>query len=244
MGAGVDELIDRALPECAIATAKGLFATEVAEYIVGAVLFHLRGFGQYSALQAEHVWRPSAARRLQGQRGCLLGVGAVGSEVASRLRAFNVQLDAVVLHARPLANIQTVVAPEQRLSVLSGADFLVIAAPLTKATRGLVGARELSALARRAIVVNVGRGPIIDERALADALRSGVIGGAVLDVFAEEPLPPGNELWNAPNTLVTPHVAGLGLRYGDRCVERLVENVARLKSGLPLLGPFMPEEGY
>jgi phosphoglycerate dehydrogenase-like enzyme len=118
---------------------------------------------------------------------------------------------------------------------------LVLTMPLTDASREIVGRAELAALPARAWLINVSRGPLVDEAALLDALRAGRLAGAVLDVFGEEPLPPDSPWWEAPNVIVTPHASGHTLRFFD---ELVIENVRRYLAGEPLLNPVDPERGY
>lgn len=246
MGAGVDELL-RVVPpppEVPLATVKGVFVNEVAEYVVGALLSFVRGFPQHAQRQAERSWHPWASATLAGKHACLVGAGAIGRQVAHVLDALGVTVDAIVRAPRRIPPLRRVVAAEDRFSVLTGADVLVICAPLTPATRGLIGAHELAVLARDAVIVNVARGGIVDEAQLLGSLEQGALGGAVLDVFEHEPLPEDSPWWTAPNTQITPHVAGLGRDYVGRCIERLLENVRRLDAGEPPLGLYDAAVGY
>ena len=119
--------------------------------------------------------------------------------------------------------------------------MLVVTMPLTDASRGIVGRDVLAALPAHAWLINISRGPLVDEPALLEALRAGRLAGAVLDVFGEEPLPPDSPWWDAPNVIVTPHASGHTLRFLD---ELVVENVRRYLAGEPLLNPVDPERGY
>jgi len=128
--------------------------------------------------------------------------------------------------------------------LLPECDYLVCTAPLTDATRGMVGARELALLPRRAVVVNVSRGGVLDEDALAAALAAGRLRGAGLDVFAREPLAPASPLWGLPNTLLTPHVSGASHRFWRRETDLIVENLRRYLAGEPLLNTVDKQAGY
>lgn len=246
MGAGVDEILLQEPPPAHVplATAKGEFAPEVAEYVVGALLAFARGFPQLVQRQHAREWVPFACGTLRGRRACLVGAGEIGSRVARTLDSLGVHVDAIVARPRPLPHVDRVVGPERRLEVLAGADMLVAAAPLTIETRGLIGAHELALLARDAVVVDVSRAGVILHDQLLGALEQGALGGAVIDVFAEEPLPDESPWWSAPNTWVTPHLAGLGRDYAGRCVDRLIVNLARLDAGEPLLGLADLDRGY
>lgn len=246
MGAGVDELLQVEPPPARIplTTVKGVFAQEVAEYVLGALLSFVRGFPQHAQRQHERSWHPWASGTLAGKHACLVGAGAIGHRVAHVLHVLGVTVDAIVRAPRKIPPLRRVVGVEDRFSVLTGADVLVICAPLTPDTRGLIGAHELAVLARDAVVVNVSRGGLVDEAQLLGSLEQGALGGAVLDVFEREPLPEDSPWWSAPNTQITPHVAGLGRDYVGRCVERLLDNVRRLDAGEPLLGLYDPRAGY
>ena len=123
-------------------------------------------------------------------------------------------------------------------------DHLVVLLPLTAETRGSIGARELAWLRPTACLVNLARGGIVDEDALTDALRAGRLAGAAIDVFAEEPLPASSPLWDAPNAILTPHVAGLGPHYMERLTEIFAENLDRLEQGRPLRNEVDRTRGY
>lgn len=169
----------------------------------------------------------------------MLGAGATGGRIAELLRAFRVDVALVGRTAR-----EGVVAADALAGVARGADVLVVACARTPGTRGRIDAALLDALGPGALVVNVSRGGIVDEAALLAALEEGRLGGAGLDVFATEPLPGDHPLWTAPNVVVTPHVAGHGVRYVRAMVARLLENLRRLAAGAPPLDVVDPTRGY
>jgi phosphoglycerate dehydrogenase-like enzyme len=138
----------------------------------------------------------------------------------------------------------TVVGPERLGDLLAAADYVVVVVPLTPQTRGLIDADALAAMRPDAVLVNVARGGVVDEPALLDAVRGGNLGGAVLDVFAEEPLSPDSPWWNEPNVLVTPHVAGLAPRYAEQVLDLVADNLCRFRDGRPLLNRVDRARGY
>jgi phosphoglycerate dehydrogenase-like enzyme len=128
--------------------------------------------------------------------------------------------------------------------LLESSDWLVLAAPLTPETRGLIGRAELARMRSSAVLVNLGRGPLIDEPALAEALAAGSIAGAALDVFEHEPLPHGSPFWSMPQVILTPHISGLGPRYWERVVQLFRENLVRFIAGEPLVNVVDKQAGY
>ena len=227
MGAGVDQLLPvPTWPATArIANARGLFAAETAEHALALMLALRRALPTFVARQQARVWRAFGSGSLDGFIACILGGGAMGTRVARATEALGMGVRVVRRTGFTRAAFD---------DALRGAQWLVVCVPLTAETRGLVDARALSLLANGAFVVNVARGGIIDEGALLGALESGELGGAALDVFDQEPLAPESPWWTAPNTIVTPHVAGYGLRYTQRTIARLLANVRALESGAPL----------
>jgi phosphoglycerate dehydrogenase-like enzyme len=140
--------------------------------------------------------------------------------------------------------VTRVCRPQQLAEFLDGLDALVIAAPLTDQTRGLIGAAELARLPEHAVLVNVGRGPIVDQDALIVALRGGRLAGAALDVFDHEPLAPSSALWSLPNVIITPHCADSTPQTDQRCLDLLLDNIARFRQGKPLRNVVDPTRGY
>jgi phosphoglycerate dehydrogenase-like enzyme len=145
---------------------------------------------------------------------------------------------------KPSPHADLVLPPQETDRVLSESNALVVLLPLTPETRGTLGARELALLPRGALLVDLARGGILDESALVGALRSGRLAGAALDVFAEEPLPASSPLWDVPNLIITPHIAGLSPDYMERLTEILLDNLARTEQDLPLRNAIDRERGY
>jgi len=140
--------------------------------------------------------------------------------------------------------VEAVEPPDRLLELLPGADVVVIAAPQTRDTWGLIGAAELAAMRRDALLVNVSRGKLVDEAALASALARTPTLGAALDVFEQEPLPPDSPLWSLPNVLITPHVSGSRPDHWDAVTDLFEDNLRRFESGRPLLNVVNKEAGY
>lgn len=174
----------------------------------------------------------------------ILGLGTIGVQVARRAVAFGMRVLGTKRSPAPIPGVERTWPPERTDAVLREAHVLVVALPLTPATQGVVGARELDLLPEGAFVVNIGRGGLVDETALVSALQAGRLGGAGLDVFAEEPLPPHSPLWTAPHLMITPHIAGDFPGYMDRIIPLFCENLRRYLGGQSLNHVVDPALGY
>jgi phosphoglycerate dehydrogenase-like enzyme len=234
MGVGADDLLPAPdLPaEVAVTCLRGVFAAEVSEAVFAMVLALLRGMPALVTRQQRREWRPFASGTLAGKTVGILGYGAVGQRVARAAEAFGMR---VLSFSRSAGTLDEVVRESH---------VLVVCLPRTPQTEGLVDSRVIALLPPGAFVVNVARGGIVDEQALLEALARGDVGGVALDVFDQEPLPPSSPWWTAPNTIVTPHVAGFGLGYVERAVDILLENVRRLEAGEELIHRVDRTSGY
>ena len=238
MSAGNDRVPLDALGERGVTFARGtVHGSAVAEHALALVLALIRGVHVFRDQQHEREWDRELGTELGSLAGrtlTVVGLGAVGEAVAGRALAFEARVEGVT--RRPDAydgalDGERVHPPETLHRVLERTDALVLACPLTDETRGLIGADALDALPRTAVLVNVARGPVVDERALVEALREGRLAGAALDVFEEEPLPPGSPLWDLEDVVLTPHVAVHSRRYADRVAERFLESYDRWRRG-------------
>lgn len=245
--------------ELVLTNAAGVMAVTMAEHVVGGVLYFLRGFDVAGALQRARRWDrepwvgpetgglDAAPREIAECRVVVVGVRGIGGAVAERLTALGARCMGV--RQRPSAGaprgFAAVVGPEGLDAALAEADVVVLAAPSTASTDGLLDARRLGLLPAGAIVVNVGRGTLVDEPALAAALAAGRLRGAVLDVTAEEPLPGESPLWALPNVLLTPHVSATspGL-FWERMLALFVDNWGRWVRGEPLRNVVDVAAGY
>jgi phosphoglycerate dehydrogenase-like enzyme len=238
--------------EVIITNSRGLHADAMAEHTVAVILSFVRQLHRARDAQRERRWAqdelwtvPPEFGTLSGTTMVLVGLGAVGGAIATRARALGVHVVAVRRHPRP----DPAPADEQwgidaLLRLLPRADWLVLAAPLTADTRHLIGAQQLERLAPSAVIVNVGRGHLIDEPALVASLAAGRLAGAALDVVEHEPLPADSPLWSMPNVLLTPHVSGLAPDYWGRAMRMFEENLRRFMDGRPLLNVVDKQAGY
>ena len=247
LGAGMDEILPAPdLPEhVLLAGARGIFAAEVAEHTIALLLSMARAMPTHWKRQSERRWSRHASCALEGKRLGILGTGEIGCRVARIGAAMGMRLSGLRrTTSGSMAPFERLFDPTSLQAFLAELDYLVVAVPLTPATHTLVGERELASLPQGACVIHISRGGVVDEAALVQALESGHLGGAALDVFTTEPLPSESPLWDIPNLLVTPHVAGFGVGYADRALARVVRNVAALDAGYPLEGLVNKAAGY
>lgn len=240
MGAGVEDLIASAdLPPGVIITRiTGIFGPWIAEYTLAHVLAWTQGLRRSLDNQAARRWDKFLVRKARGMRLGVAGLGSVGQEVASLAAAAGLQVSGLDLEPRRLPDGSAAYcggkgSPEL-YRFLSGLDVLSVNLPLTPDTERMFGARELAALPAGAFIVNTARGKIIDQDALVEALRSGHLGGAALDVFETEPLPQDSPFWGLPGVTVTAHISGPSTPA--EVVPIFVDNYRRYRSGEPLVG--------
>jgi len=233
----------------------GVMADAIAEHVVAGVLFFLRGFDVAVEQQRRGEWNKApftdggaAVREVCESRVLVIGAGGLGGAVGARFRALGA---ASVTGIRRRNHLPTppgfhrITTLEHIDAELADADVVVVAAPLTEATRGLLSSARLDCLPPGAIVVNVARGALVDEAALAVRLSRGQIRGAVLDVFVEEPLPADSVWWGLRNALVTPHVSYVSPRlFWRRAIDLFLDNWARYRSGQPLRNVVDKDAGY
>jgi phosphoglycerate dehydrogenase-like enzyme len=201
------QLLDRGVR---LTNVSGAMAEPIAWTAIGGLLQLARGFPFWAEGQRRHEWtqHPRGARPadLRGQRAVIVGLGAIGSEIARLAQALHLHVIGVRRSPlRPGDPVDEMVTPDSLAEVLPRADWLILAAPLTEQTRGLIDEAALDLLPSGARIVNIARGQIIDEQAMIERLRDGRLGGAYLDVFEVEPLPESSPLWSLPHVIVTPH---------------------------------------
>jgi len=247
--AGVDRVATPAVRErgLVVTNARGVFSRPIAEYVVMMCLAIARRLPQLLELQRERTWQPLRGTELGGMTVGIVGFGSIGSEIASLLAPFEAKVLATRRHsdrgAGEAANVE-LLGLDQLDELLRRSDIVVVAAPLTEETAGLIGAAQLQQMPEHAWLINIARGRLLDELALRRALEAGWIGGAVLDVFNEEPLPPDSPLYGTPNLIITPHTSWSSDRVVDRSLELFVANLRRFAAGEPLENVVDLEAGY
>ena len=222
-------------------SAKGAYAEPVAEH---ALALLLAGFRHLPERARAHSWGKPAAQTLFDQPLTIVGGGGIAVALLRLLQPFRARVTVVRQRAEPVAGADRTVGLPHLHEALAGAQAVVLALALTPRSRGLIGPRELEVIGRQAWLVNVARGALVDTGALVEALRSGQIGGAALDVTDPEPLPAGHPLWGLPNCLITPHTADTEQMTQPLLAGRIAENVQRLIVGQDLVGRVDPDLGY
>jgi len=252
--AGVGGMLFPALVESAVVmtNSRGISAGTIAEHVLAVTLVLFRKLRMAFRAQSAVEWAqdaillPPPLRTIAGSRVLVIGLGAIGTATAQAMSALGARVDAVRrASSRPKPPfVDTLAGPEQLVELLARAEVVVVAAPQTRETRGLIGTRELAAMRPDAILVNVSRGRLVDEAALARALADGGIGAAALDVFEQEPLPKDSPLWSMDNVLITPHMAGFRPDHWDAVVDLFSENLRRFDAGQELLNVVDKRAGY
>jgi len=226
----------------------GVFSASLGEFALGAILYFAKDFRRMIRNQMAGVWEAFDVSWVSGQTVGIIGYGDIGRAVAARVRAMGMTVLAVKRHASPLGSADELVeqtyAPEHRLEMLPRCDYVVVAAPLTSETLGMIGEAEFAAMKRSAVVINVGRGPVIYEQAMVRALSSGRIKGAALDVFDHEPLPAGHPFYKLENVLLSPHCADHTVDWLDNAMKFFIEQYHRFQSGEPLRNIVNKKLGY
>jgi len=252
--AGVGSLVS---PELArrgvvLTNSRGVHAEFIAEHAVAVTLMLFRKLHLAVRRQLEGQWaqtelsQPPPVRRLGGATAGVVGLGTIGAAVARAMAGLGAEVLAIRRRPDrpPPSGVTWVGGPGELATLLARADVVVLAAPLTGETRGIIGRPELALMKADAVLVNVGRGKLVRQADLIDALNRGVIGGAALDVFEHEPLDPASPLWRLPNVIVTPHTAGFRPDYWDVVTELFAGNLERYRRGEPLVNVVDPEAGY
>jgi phosphoglycerate dehydrogenase-like enzyme len=238
IGAGTDHFHGSELgPDVVVTNAAGVAAVPIAEFAIGQLLAVWKRFDELADQQRRRVWRPAYGRHVAGLTLGVVGLGAIGTAVAERARALGMRVLAV--RRRPRADdrppvADEVVGPERLHEVLARVDAVVVCAPATPDTNDLFDAAAFAAMRPGALFCNVARGSLVDETALLNALRSGHLGGAVLDVTREEPLPADSPLWDAPNLRLSPHSSASLDHYLEAVFELFADNLGRYLRGEPL----------
>jgi phosphoglycerate dehydrogenase-like enzyme len=256
--------VERALTPAAlqrglvVTNARGVFSRPIAEYVLMMILAVSRRLPQLLELQRERTWQPLEGTELRDVTVGIVGLGSIGRAVGALATAFGCRVVAVRRRpddgAAPSSGdedrsfgevmLDRVGGPETLPELLGESDFIVLAAPLTPQTEDMIDDARLAMVKPGAWLINVARGRLIDERALLRALRDGPPGGAILDTFRDEPLPPMSSFYDLPNVIVTPHTAWSSGRVLDRSVELFCDNLRRFAAGEPLLNVVDPAAGY
>lgn len=247
--AGLDTLLFPALVESAVplTNSSGVYSRSLGEFVAAAVLFFAKDFHRMKRNQAAGRWEQFDVEEAHGRTMGIVGYGDIGRAAARLAKALGMQV--IALRRRPEKSdrddlVDEALGAERLLELMARSDYVVVAAPLTPDTRGLVGATAIAAMKSTGVLVNVGRGAVIDEAALIEALRNRSIRGAALDVFEQEPLPAGHPFYGMDNLLLSPHCADHTETWIDDAMQFFTENLGRFERGEPLKNVVEKKLGY
>ena len=250
LSAGADMAVgdDAAWDRISITTARGVQAVPLSEWAVGAMIALTKQFpGAVRAQDRGEYWKFMGGE-LAGHTVGILGMGSIGGRVARLCKALDMRVlgmrRTVTTAQESRGEADLILPPSDLPLMLRESDFLVLSLPMTRETAGLIGPAELRQMKDGAFLINVARGGLVDEDALVDAVRSGRLAGAALDVFTQEPLPLGSPLWSEPRIMLTAHNAAHSYEYEERATELFIENLRRFLDGRELLNVHDRERGY
>jgi phosphoglycerate dehydrogenase-like enzyme len=246
--AGLEKMPLKSLHERGIllTNVRGLHAIQMAEYTISMMINLVRRTFQFYELQKEKRWDPTVRLdEAYGKTVGILGLGAIGQEIAKRAKAFGLKVIGLRKHPAPCPPyVDRLLSSGEEDILFSESDFVVVLLPLTPETRNFIGAQQLAKMKEDAYLINIARGAVLDEAALLDAVRQGQIGGAVLDVFVEEPLPEDHPFWTEKKIIITPHVSGRSPRYMQRAMDIFVENLTHYPDLSKMKNVIDPTRGY
>jgi phosphoglycerate dehydrogenase-like enzyme len=239
------ELIESAVP---LTNGTGVFSPSLGEFALAGILYFAKDLRRMIRAQEAGVWEQFDITEIVGQTVGIVGYGDIGRAVASRVKAMGMRVIAVKRSGPLLYNmdplVERIYRSDQLDEFLPQCDYVVVAAPLTPATKGMIGREAFAAMKPDAVVINVGRGPVIDEGAMVEALAGGRIKGAVLDVFEQEPLPAGHPLYSLKNVLLSPHCADHTPDWLERAMQFFVDQFGRFVRREPLMNVVDKRAGY
>jgi phosphoglycerate dehydrogenase-like enzyme len=222
----------------------GIHTIPISESVLAAMLEHAKMLGQRRIDQSQRVWRRLYCSDIEGATVLLIGLGRLGRRIARLCKSFDVRVIGTRRNPEPVECVDKVFPVSELREHLPEADYVMVVAPLTPETEGLIGEAEFRAMKQTCYFINVGRGRIADEGAMIEALKERRIGGAYLDCFATEPLPVESPLWGMNNVFLVPHDSHSSPKIGDRLVDQFCENLRRYVAGQPLLNVCDPRRGY
>jgi phosphoglycerate dehydrogenase-like enzyme len=246
--AGLDNLLFRELVESPVllTNGRGVFSASLGEFVLAVILHFAKDLRRMIRNQRAAVWEPFDVEEISGQTVGIFGYGDIGRAVASRVHAMGMRVLATKRHVPGSADplVEHFYKPEERREMMAGCDYIVVTAPLTQETRHMIGDAEFGVMKNSAVVINVGRGPVIEEAALLRALTSKRIRGAGLDVFEHEPLAADNMLYKLENVLLSPHCADHTADWQDQAMRFFLTQYTRFERGEPLDGVVNKRLGY
>ena len=243
--AGVEREVGHIPKYVELTNVRGVHSAQAGEFSIMALLMLNNRIPTYATQQRNREWRQLPAATVDGKTVAVMGLGALGGACAEWSQKLGLRVIGVTRSGQPHTYADEVLTFAAVQDAFRRSDFVIIALPSTNETRGCIGRAELDSLPRHAGVVNIGRADVLDHSALVTKLREGSLSGAVLDVFDQEPLPAGSELWSVPNLFITPH-CGLDHpdNFGIRCLQIFARNLEQYRTGRPLLTPVNIDLGY
>lgn len=243
LGAGLEKLRGLPMPDgLKVTNIRGVFGPEMAEYVLAYILAWAKGLGRFNRVQSEHRWEPSAPTVLRGRTVGIAGLGSIGRVIAQYCVAIGMEVVGLKRTREAVPGIRRVYVTEEIDAFLGECDYLVLVMPGTVETEGLLTRERFRRVKPGCFLVSIGRGSVMGEEDLIEALRSGRISGAALDVFATEPLPESSRLWDMENVYITPHISGIN--RPEDLLPPLQENLRRYLKGEPLLNRVDLARGY
>ena len=229
-----------------VTTAAGIHGGPLAEFALAGVLHFIKGVPDLRRRQADRRWERYTTRELAGERALVVGLGGIGRRVTATFAALGVEVTGLGRGGRAydLPGLRRVIDRGDLATVLPETGIVIVCCPLTPQTRGLIGREQIALLPPEAVLVNVGRGQVVDQDALVEALAAGRLAGACLDVVTPEPLPADSPLWTMDNVLLSPHTASTVVGENARLTELFIDNLDRFTSGQPLRNVYDPQRGY
>ena len=245
-GAGVDAVLTPSIvaSDVVMTNSAGVFDDPIAEFVLGQILIMVKKFDVAFRQQQDHEWRHYMNGRIAGKRALVLGSGSIGRSIHRLLTGTGMVVTMMGRSTRSDESLGEIHGPDRLLELASTHDVLVVATPLTPGTLGLIGASVFDAMPVSSYLVNIGRGKIVDTDALVEALTTGSIAGAAIDVVDPEPLPADHPLWDAPGIVLSPHNAGDYHEHREALVDVFVDNVDRFRRGDALVNVIDKEAGY
>lgn len=243
-GAGVDHLAPWDPARLQVTNSAGVASDVMAQYVLAGILMLTLRLPAFARAQAQRRWAPREVGSIAGKTVAVVGLGHTGRAVARRVGAAGLRVLGLRARPRPTGGVERVCGPEALDEVLAEADYVAVSLPLTERTRHLIGRRAIAAMKPGAFLIDVSRGGVVDGTALSGALAEGRLGGALLDVFEREPLPPDSPFWGLENVIVTPHSSSIYSGWERNSAVMFCDNLEHWLAGQPLENVVDPARGY
>ncbi len=245
--AGVDRFLfpEFVNSDVVLTDAGGIHANAISDHVLGIMLAFTRRLNMFMRSQIQKKWLRLQGDELEGKTVGIVGLGNIGSKIAWKAKCFGMKIVATKRSIGSKITYVDELLPHTQLEyLLERSDFVILSVPLTAETYHMIDEKELRRMKKNAILINISRGNVIDERAIIRAVKEGWISGAGLDVFEKEPLPSDSELWNMENVMITPHCSGSTSRNREQACEIFIDNMSRFSKGQPLMNVVDKRAGY